>query len=217
MPLKIYHTIEPEGEIGIWNILESEDYFLSKLDLTKVEFEYFSKIKGRRRTEWLAVRYLLHFMSGRETRGAIIKDEYGKPHLKNSEWHISISHSQNKAAVIASPKLVGIDIQNFVPRIDRIAHKFMSPIELSSLSENFHLEHLHIYWGAKEALYKAYGKKELEFKEHLRLAPFEFFDQKGKTSGRVKKGDYYKEFEVHFDKVDSYYLVWVAEKNSKTK
>ncbi len=151
-------------------------------------------------------------MSGRETRGAVIKDQFGKPHLENAQWHISISHSQNKAAVIASPKLVGIDIQNFVPRIDRIAHKFMNQLETAFLSENFYLEQLHIFWSAKEALYKAYGRKELEFKEHIGLAPFKFSDQKGTTTGWVKKGDYHKEFEVHFDKVDSYYLVWVMEK-----
>ncbi len=210
MPLKLYNKISPEGELGIWNIHENEAFFLSKLNLTKEETDYFQKLKGRRGVEWIAVRYLLHFMSGRKIRGAVLKDEFGKPHLENSNWHISISHTHGRAAVIASPKLVGIDIQKFVSRIDRIAHKFMRPIENECLEESTQLEHLHIFWGAKEALYKAYGRKELEFKGHILVDPFPY-SENGSTTATIKKGDYEKSFQVHFDKMENFFLVWVME------
>lgn len=208
MPLKLYNKIEPEGELGIWNIHEDEEYFRSKLDLTISETDYFQKLKGRRKVEWLAVRYLLHFMSGRKNRGAVIKDKFGKPHLENSDWHISISHTDGKAAVVASPKLVGIDIQKFVERIDRIAHKFMREEESASLNKVTRLEHLHIFWGAKEALYKAYGRKELDFKGHIFVDPFPYREN-GSTTAKVIKGDFQKSFQVHFDKMENFFLVWV--------
>ena len=210
LPLKLYNKIAPSCELGIWNIYEDEDFFISKLDLSTSEIDYFEKIKGRRRVEWLAVRYLLHFMSGRKNRGSVIKDEFGKPHLENSEWHISISHTDGKAAVVASPKLIGIDIQKFVARIDRIAHKFMRPKESECLQEETQLEHLHFFWGAKEALYKAYGRKQLDFKKHLFVDPFSY-QEKGTTTAKVIKGDYQKSFDVHFDKIENFFLVWVME------
>ena len=115
LPLQLHKGIEPQGELGIWKIAESEEYFLDLLDLTPIEKVQVSRIKGRRRLEWLASRWLIHKMSGRHVRGAVLKDEFGKPHLINSKWKISISHSDHKAAVIASPYLVGIDIQKIVP------------------------------------------------------------------------------------------------------
>lgn len=209
MPLKLYNKIAPEGEIGIWTIKESEEFFLSKLDLRKDELDRFSKMKGRRRVEWLGVRYLLHYMSGRKKRGAILKDEFGKPHLEGTKWHISISHTDGKAAAIASPKLVGIDIQKFVSRIDRIAHKFMRPVEFDCLNEEKRLEQLHLFWGAKEALYKAYGRKELDFKDHIFVEPFQYKKDKGQTRGRVVKGEFDETFTIYYDRLENFFLVWV--------
>ena len=96
---------------------------MEKLELFPKELELIETIKGHRKLEWLASRWLLHLMSGRQIRGACLKDEFGKPYLVNSFYDISISHSRELVSVLAAPQAVGIDIQKIVGKIDSIAHK----------------------------------------------------------------------------------------------
>ena len=215
MPLFLHKSLPEKGELGLWKIEESESYFLDKLDLSTEEMEYINQIKGRGRLEWLASRWLLHTMSGRTHRGVCLKDEYGKPYLQDSAFQISISHSWGGvAAIMAAPYAIGVDIQKFVTKIHRIAHKFMRAEEAASLEETTRLEHLHIYWGAKEALYKAYGRKKLDFKEHIHITPFAFDLENGKCSGYAQKEDYLKYFDIFYEKIEDYYLVYAIEKQT---
>jgi len=213
MPIFLHKSLPKKGELGLWKIEETESYFLDRLQLSSEELEYIHQIKGRGKIEWLASRWLLHSMSGRKTRGICLKDEYGKPYLKDATFQISISHSWGGiAAVMAAPYEIGVDIQKFVTKIHRIAHKFMRPVEAESLEEATRLEHLHIYWGAKEALYKAYGRKKLDFKEHIHIDPFAFDLTKGICTGYAQKGDYLKYFDIFYEKIEDYYLVYALEK-----
>lgn len=211
MPLLFHRHIKPEGELGLWRIAEAESYFLERLKLFPKEEFWLEKMKGHRRLEWLAGRWLLHLMSGREDRGACLKDEFGKPYLENSLYQISISHSRELTAVIASPRLVGVDIQKLVPKIDRIENKFMRNEELKSLNKKHRLEHLHVYWGAKEALYKAYGRKQLDFREHIFVEPFSFDLKTGKCVGFVKKDNFLLECDLFYEQIDDYILVYATE------
>jgi len=211
MPLLSHESITPVGELGIWKITETEDFFIERLDLFSTEKEYIATLKGRRKLEWLAGRYLLHYMSGRAIRGACIKDEFGKPYLKDSPYQISISHSRELASVIAAPFSIGIDIQKLVGKIERIAHKFMRENEMESLEEGTRLEHLHVYWGAKEALYKAYGRRELDFKKHIHIEPFEYDLDSGFCSGQVLKGDFKARYQIWYERREDFILVWAIE------
>jgi phosphopantetheinyl transferase len=206
--LFVQKNIEPEGKIGIWKIAEDASFFLENLDLTAVERAQLSELAPKKRLEWLAARYLLHLMSEREVRSAVLKDEFGKPFLENSKWYISFSHSHELAAVIAAPFPVGIDIQFIVPKIERIAHKFMRPEELASLDETHRTEHLHAYWGAKEALYKIYGRRQLDFREHIFIGTFDVNDAGTPFFGKVVKGDYDQKFALQFERMGDYLLVW---------
>ena len=211
MPLLSHRFLPQQGELGLWKIEEDEDFFLSKLALSKAELAQVDQIKGRGRLEWLSSRWLLHTMSGRATRGVCLKDEYGKPYLINSPFQISISHSWGVAAVMAAPYSIGLDIQKYVPKITRIAHKFMRDDEEASTEETTRIEHLHIYWGAKEALYKAYGRKKLDFKEHIHIEPFAFDLANGTCKGHAHKKDYWTNFDIFYEKIADYYLVYAME------
>ena len=200
--------MRPTGEIGLWKIKEDEHFFMEKLTLFPKELELVNSIKGHRKLEWLASRWLLHLMSGRNIRGACLKDEFGKPYLENSFFDISISHSRELVTVMAAPQAVGIDIQKLVGKIESISHKFLREEEKASLSEKNYLEHLHVYWGAKEALFKAYGRKQLDFKQHIHIKPFEFNLRNGKCFGNVIKEDYNADFEIRYEQVDDYILVY---------
>ncbi len=211
MPLLFHRYLQPEGELGLWRIEETEDFFLDRLDLSSVEEAYIEKMKGHRKLEWLAGRWLLHQMSGRSFRGACLKDEFGKPHLEGSLFDISISHSREMASVMAAPRSVGVDIQKLVGKIERLAHKYMRPEELASLQAATRLEHLHVYWGAKECLYKAYGRRQLDFREHLKIDPFDYDLSKGTFTGRVEKGEYLSFFELYYERIEDFILVYALE------
>jgi 4'-phosphopantetheinyl transferase len=210
MPLFYVHTQPPDCELAIWHITEPETWFLEHLRLGATEQAQLAAIKGHKRLEWLAVRYLLSRMLG-EVSGAMVKDEHGKPHLLHLPLHISISHSHNMAAAIVSNRLVGIDIQKQVAKIDRIAHRVLRQEELESLSDTQRLAHLHVYWGAKESLYKAYGRRELDFGQHILIEPFAFNLKIGACEGRILKADYEQRFHLQYQQLGDFTLVYALE------
>ena len=207
MPILQQRFLKRKAELGIWQIEETEAWFIEEMELTPPEAEQLSRIKGGKRVEWLAVRYLIHYLSGRKKRGVLLKDEFGKPYLDQSPFHISISHSHHKAAVIAAPDLCGIDIQKIVPKILRIQDKFMSTEEKEALSEEHQLEQAHIIWGAKEALYKAYGRKKIDFRKHLHISTFEY-QKEGTTTGYVLKDDIRQDYNIHYEVINDFVLVY---------
>jgi len=210
MALTFHQKIQPEGELGLWQIEETEEYFLERLQLRRREYQELEYLKGNRRLEWLAGRWLLHLMSGRKMRGSCLKDEFGKPYLSDSLYEISISHSHGQVAVLAAPCSVGVDIQKVIEKIDRIAHKFMREPEMRSLREATRIEHLHVYWGAKEALYKAYGRRSLDFKEHIFIDPFGYDLEGGICTGHISKGEYLQFFEVKYELIKGEYILVTA-------
>ncbi len=196
--------------IGLWRMEEQPGFFLQSLDLQPIELEELSKLKGRRIIEWLACRYLVHDMLlslGHTDRFPVLKDEFGKPHLHGSPLHLSFSHSHDLVAVILANKSTGVDIQAMVEKIERLAPKFMRKDELDSLKEETRLAHLHFYWGAKEALYKAYGRKALDFRQHIHIQPFDY-QRAGSTKGWIEKEGVVWELEVFFERFWDYFLVW---------
>jgi phosphopantetheinyl transferase len=212
MPLSLHHAIEPVGEIGIWDIEEPEDWFLGRLDLRAPEAAQFKNLKGRRRLEWLAARQLVHQMSGRDKRALFQKDEHGKPYLEDSPFQISISHSHDKAAAIAAPYVVGIDIQYWVPKIERLAKRFLNASELEHLAADpeGRLFQLHVLWGAKESLYKAYGRRQLDFCQHMMVSPVDYEVREGRVRGQVTKAEYQQQFAIVYRTVGPYILVYAV-------
>jgi len=165
--------------LGIWQLSESTEQLLGLLDLNEQEKILYANLKReKRKIEWLAARVLLKELIN-ETH--IDYDEWDKPFLKNKSWHISISHSGSYVAVIINLNTaVGIDIQLITKKITLVANKFMNETELDTLTTINYAEQLHVFWCAKEALYKLYGKKELSFKADILIAPFEY-----KSSGEI--------------------------------
>lgn len=213
MPLFLKKTIDPEGVVGIWKVEEDLSYFEDHVDLLDGEEDEVANLNTHRRKEWFSSRYLLHLLSERTSRGACLKDEYGKPFLDNSEYFISMSHTADYVAVIGCPKVVGIDIQIIVPKIERIASKFISDREMHNLHLTNRLEMMHIYWGAKECLYKAYGKRGLDFKRDMFIDDFEYSADEVSFTGGVIKGNYKKEFRLIANTIDDFILVYAIDED----
>lgn len=213
MPLWQKKDLANDAYLGIWKIGEDENFFRRHLRLHPVEEKELAPVKGRRRLEWLASRFLVHEMltdHGHEDRVPVLKDQFGKPHIWGTPFHLSFSHSHNFVAVILANAPAGIDIQKFVSKIGAISHKFMREEELASLQETTRLEHLHVYWGAKEALYKAYGRRELDFRQHILVEPF-YFQPSGITLAKVCKDEFKSSYFLEFEKIEHYFLVYCIE------
>lgn len=122
----------------------------------------------KRQRELIAVRVLLRCALNKEV--SILYDQHRKPHLADNSYHIGISHTSEWVAIILHPtKQVGIDIETIMPRVGKIRSKFLSTIENQSVLPNDYTT-LTTYWCAKEAAYKWYGKKEVDFATHLKIA-----------------------------------------------
>jgi len=211
MPLSLKIDSDKDIELAIWKTAEASRYFSSKLEIHESEKSILNTLSNRKLKEWLSSRYLLHLMSGRTNRGEFTKDIHGKPHLEDSDFHISISHSQDLVTVIASKLLVGIDIQYFVSKIHRIQHKFVNENEMKYIPEDKSIQALHIIWGAKESLYKAYGKRSLDFKKNILIKDIDLTNDSGEFYGSIKKGDYQKDFILTFNLFENFTVVYAKE------
>ena len=212
MPLIYKKELNPQGLTGIWQIVENEAFFLERVHLYAKEEEQLKAIKGFRRLEWLSCRHLIHELSERDIRGAILKDPFGKPFLEESLWDISMSHSHGKAAVIAAPCIVGVDIQKIVPRISHLASKFVHESEMSIISQNnFNIESMHVVWGAKESLFKAYGKGNIDFKKDLRIEHFDFQPAGGEFKCEVLNKHFTHQFNGYYEQLDDFIFVYIME------
>ncbi|MHB0755458.1 4'-phosphopantetheinyl transferase family protein [Polaribacter sp. M15] len=177
-------TISPETKIFIWKIEESIDELKAGISLTEKNKIRFNSMKSDLHQKgFLSIRHLLKEIN--LTDADLMYDEFGKPHLDKGRY-ISITHSFNFTAIIYSTeKEVGIDIEKQRDKILKMAHKF-TPIEEYKTIANADalISKLTIVWGAKESLYKIYGKKKLLFLRDIYVADFKFAD--GKTAGEIR-------------------------------
>ncbi len=208
----VYHKeIDPFTSFAIWKIEESADQLFAQLQLKDHEISYLDKLaNGKRNLHWLSTRVLLRHMMHTDDYIDCQVDSSGKPYLTNFPHHISLSHSFDYAAVMISKnKAVGIDIEQIKDKIERIAHKFMSPEELSFIGQE-RIEHLYVCWCAKEAIYKLHGKKNISFLDDIRLEPFEYSGY-GSFAASLDTSSEINNFRVHYDKFDGYMIGYVSD------
>ncbi len=161
----IIKTIYPNKNsiVIIWKINES----LSALqNMTKEKSNIKNIIK---RKEFYASRILIENLckSFNIRYYGIIKNDSGKPYLKNRTENISISHSfPYVAGILNEEKKCGIDIEKIQKKILKINHKFLSKSELNKIKNN--TKKNTIYWSAKESLYKLKGEF-LSFKNDIKI------------------------------------------------
>lgn len=212
MAITLHEHLREPGEWGLWQISETEEWLRENVDCFPAEVASLNAIRGEgRRREFLAARILLHHMSGRDERGELYKDDAGKPHLRDSHFHVSISHTVDYAAAIAHPNPCGVDVQRIVPRIRRLADKFVGEAERKQLLPEHELTQLHLIWSAKEAMYKAFGRREIDFRKHL-FVDFEGYTP-GKTHGSayLRRDDVEMLFTLDFRVFDTFVLVGCVE------
>ncbi|MEN8775546.1 MAG: 4'-phosphopantetheinyl transferase superfamily protein, partial [Polaribacter sp.] len=152
-------TVNKTTKVLIWKIEESIAELKENTQLSKKSETRLNSMRSELHQKgFLSIRHLLKNVG--YTDFDLVYDAFGKPHLKDGK-HISITHSFTFTAIIISDDLhVGIDIEKQRDKILKIAHKF-TPIEEYKTIANHDalISKLTIVWGAKESLYKIYGKK----------------------------------------------------------
>jgi len=147
----------------LWKISENESQLAESIYLSNSEKSKFNSIKSSvKRKHFLAIKNILKML--KIDFGQVTYKQSGKPEIKDK--YISISHSYDYCGVIVSEKKVGIDIEKFRPKIERIKNKFISEKE-KSLIDDLSIENLTKVWTIKEAVFKAFGHNSIDFKKNI--------------------------------------------------
>lgn len=200
-------------QIVVWHLTETLEELGVLTPLTPEERESWEAISvPAKKREFLAGKYVLEracALLDIAYRG-MEKDEHGKPHLAGREFEISLTHTEDFIAVVFSRfSAVGIDLEKPREQVFRVLPRLYSSEEVSTVGES--LELATIYWSAKEALYKLYGKRSVDFRQHLKLTGTET-DLEGMIAiqGTLIHCHFY------ITRVEEYYLVvgYPVDKNS---
>jgi phosphopantetheinyl transferase len=188
------------GIVALWEINETfdelvqliPDHWLKNLDLHRVSVHN------------LAARALANEVC--PDFDILEKDEYGKPFFESALHKISITHSGDFAGfMLKEGDECGIDMEKMTNRIERISSKFLREDEESF--REYELKGLYMVWCAKEAMYKYYGQKALDFREHLRVYAADLKEVQGTIKGLIHKDNFSKELELQYDCFENYIIV----------
>ncbi|MEL6559185.1 MAG: 4'-phosphopantetheinyl transferase superfamily protein [Bacteroidota bacterium] len=169
MPLAKVVKVNEDIIYGIWEIAEEIETLLSDEAFNNHENIDVATLHPKKQLEYATSRILISKLCdeiGYPYNG-LMKDEFGKPHLPDCNYQLSISHSFPFAiAILNKNGSAGIDIEYPNAKLKRISSKFLNEQELKY---NESLTDLCKVWCVKETLYKIYGRKKVDYKKHLHV------------------------------------------------
>jgi 4'-phosphopantetheinyl transferase len=206
MPLEKLEFHAEKRAWGIWKITEDEHTLLDQVKL----YESIPDIitHPQKRLESIAGRVLARNLLEALGKpfGGVTKDVYGKPYFKENVYQLSLSHSFPYVAAITDiRKSVGIDLEQIKKKLIKIGPRVLHPSELYDASNN-ETKHC-IYWCAKEAMIKIYGKKDLMFSEHLLVSPFKL-EKEGFLMGKIKANETETSIPLQYFVYDNFVVVF---------
>ena len=213
MPVVAKKSFPENGSLLLFEIdpSEREQYHSTLRHYPKSMLELKGIRNEQRRNEWLASRYALSIFLGSDSLKSYGKTKFGKPFINNTDYHLSLSHSGNYIAIARCNRAVGIDIQKITEKTERLADRFLSRRESLQIAEKNKLAILHIYWGAKECMYKAYGRKNLSFRDQLYIPAFHYNQHEMHFKGEIQKTGFHTFFEIRAQKIGDFILVYAFE------
>lgn len=196
--------------MGIWKMDETTDELLNLFPpVFRTEAVLFLKtIRSERRAkEWLCTRILLKELLG-ELKIILNMDD-GKPYLADQSYQISISHTQNHAAILLHEKFpVGIDIEMISDRVEKLSYKFISKNEFIDNEQK--LTHLLLHWSVKECMFKLINEQGIDFKNHLQVHPFKP-SINGEIYATETRTEQNKTYRLNYEVHSKYVLTWVVD------
>jgi len=217
MPLILNHTINEFTFLGVWKISETSEDLKQRISLDEYDQAYYQSFGNElRKKHWLSYRLMLRELL-LTNNIKISYDEYGKPKMTDFKGHFSVSHSGDLAAAIVSHETpVGIDIEKIRDRIERVAERFLSREELEQIDNNDRLEKLHVYWGAKESLYKLHGKPEVDLQKDIQIEPFDYLCiGEGSCLAKMNTPEGLGLYDIFYRKIEDYMLIWALRQRTE--
>jgi len=163
MPVSVIND-SISNDLLLWKLSETETQLSNLLNISLSSKSKLDLIKSSsQRRQFLGVQNLLNLHKIKNDM--LSYDDNGKPHLLNNKF-ISISHSFDYCGVIVSNVKVGLDIEKFRSKILNISKKFVSESDLGLIKLNS-IENVTKVWSIKEAVFKAFGHNEIDFKKNI--------------------------------------------------
>ena len=207
MPLFYQQDINLTTKLGVWKIEEAERFFLAKVPLQR------NITHPHKRLQHLAGRYLLPFLFPDFPHAEIEIADTRKPFLPEEQYHFSISHcGEFAAAIVSSTHRPGIDIEMITHRVEKIQHKFLHPEELvfvHSHATEKQIRLLTLLWSVKEAMFKWWGRGEVDFSDVLRIGQFSF-DDRGTIPVSIAKDGFHVSLLVQYILYEKMTLAWIV-------
>jgi len=207
VPLFYQNNIDENTRLAVWKIEEEEKFFSAHVPVQR-EITH-----PHKRLQHLAGRYLIRHLYPQFPHHEIEIAGSRKPFLASEQYHFSISHCADYAAVVVSTSArVSVDVEVVTPRVANIKNKFLHADELrfvNSRQPALHTELLTILWSAKEAMFKWYGLGEVDFSEMLRTLPFEQ-KEAGIIDGFIDKFPLQQKLIMHYKVWNNIVLVWIS-------
>lgn len=205
MPLVYQQNINEHTKIGVWQITESNSYFLQR-----VTFQY-SISHPHKQLQHLAGRFLLTALIPHFPVEQIEVSKEGKPFLTNDAYFFSIAHCKDMvAAIISTNQRVGVDIEMPNVKAKTIKDKFLTPEEQDCfLSLPLPTEHAFtLAWSIKEAMYKWQGVGGVDFKKQLHIQSVETTVQGSMTAHGICIADKPIPLQLNSMLLQDCYLTW---------
>lgn len=177
MPQIFSNLSSADFQILIWKIEEPLAYF----ETFPASWSSPSVENPTKKLESTAARHCLQLLSTEFDSLQLVQNDRNRPFFKDSDWHISLTHSYPFVAAACSRKnQIGIDVEKPGRNIEKIAPRFLSTIELEKWKDSSNL--LTLAWSAKESIYKAVGKPGLSFQKEMEISNFDLNPCKAQIS-----------------------------------
>ncbi len=204
MPFLKDFIINHNTKIKLWKVNLGElDYSgLDQYDTDLLEL----KKNQLAKEQFLAVRKTLQLEN---PSYKIRYDESGSPSI-NSKLNISISHSNQMAAVLLSGNSkIGLDIQLKENKILNVQDKFLNDSEKLNIKYQSDINYLTMIWTAKESIYKAIDIKGISFSNNIIIRKI----SKNKGQGYYIDGKVKDKFNLVFFLIEDYVLCFAQSNN----
>lgn len=214
MSLLLNRKIGGDVQIGVWKIEEPLEQLLGMLYLTPMEEKIYENLKNEeRKKQWLSYRITIKKLLNLNKILDINYDKQGKPKILNHYLRVSVTHSGCfSAAILHKNKPTGIDIEKIAPRIKRVKTKFLSQEELNEIPDPENIEILHLYWGAKEVIYKMQTLGSISIRQHIYIHPFNI-ENDDVIYGEIIHRDLNCRVTLTFERIENYMLVYSVDKS----
>ncbi len=198
---KIFKThVDSFASLCVWHITETEESLFKELHLSATEEAEIRSMKLlKRRLEKLGCRCALSQLLN--SYEEVSYSPNGAP--KISTHKISFTHAASYAAAAISENYkIGVDIEKITPKIKTLYNKFLNSFEIKQF-DVCDEEQVHILWGAKEAAYKLYEVKNLDFAQQINIHQC----SEGKGKGVIKTQTEELPFQFFYQTVNDMMLV----------